>query len=182
MTFSVPALGTKAVTQVKKGTRNKPAMKLLCYLCICDSIFLTGCPSSNCAMTDHTENVICDHTQFEYQGICRKLSGWKLFQIHVCFYLAVKLLTFSMGMKQTDDFLTRVTKVCPPDFNFNSGNKIEPIIFINGSFRNLVADTECKLFIELLTGNGFPVTAYINSFRYLPEQDHLQEQSVVFYL
>ena len=86
------------------------------------------------------------------------------------------------GMKQTDDFLTRVTKVCPPDFNFNIGNKIEPIIFINGSFRNLVADTECKLFIELLTGNGFPVTAYINSFRYLPEQDHLQEQSVVFYL
>lgn len=25
----------------KKGTRNKPAIKLLCYLCICDSIFLT---------------------------------------------------------------------------------------------------------------------------------------------
>ena len=41
MTFSVPALGTKAVTQVKKGTRNKPAIKLLCYLCVCDSIFLT---------------------------------------------------------------------------------------------------------------------------------------------
>lgn len=127
MTFSVPALGTKAVTQVKKGTRNKPAIKLLCYLCICDSIFLTGCPSSNCALTDHTGNVICDHTQY-------------------------------------------------------IRNKIELTILINGSFRNLVADTECKLFIELLTGNGFPVTAYINSFRYLPEQDHLQEQSVVFYL
>ena len=25
----------------KKGTRNKPAIKLLCYLCVCDSIFLT---------------------------------------------------------------------------------------------------------------------------------------------
>ena len=25
----------------KKGTRNKPAIELLCYLCVCDSIFLT---------------------------------------------------------------------------------------------------------------------------------------------
>ena len=41
MTFSVLVLGTKAVTQVKKVTRNKPAIKLLCYLCVCDSIFLT---------------------------------------------------------------------------------------------------------------------------------------------
>ena len=76
----------------------------------------------------------------------------------------MKLLTFSMGMIQTDDFLIRVTKVCPSGFNFNIGNQIELTIFINGSFRNLVAGTECKLFIELLIGNGFPVTAYINSF------------------
>lgn len=76
----------------------------------------------------------------------------------------MKLLTFSMGMIQTDDFLIRVTKVRPPCFNFNIRNKIELTIFINGSFRNLVAGTECKLFIELLTGNGFPVTAYINRF------------------
>lgn len=69
-----------------------------------------------------------------------------------------------MSMIQTDDFLIRVTKVCPPGFNFNIRNKIELTIFINGSFRNLVAGTECKLFIELLTGNGFPVTAYINRF------------------
>ena len=69
-----------------------------------------------------------------------------------------------MGMIQTDDFLIRVTKVCPSGFNFNIRNKIELTIFINGSFRNLVAGTECKLFIELLTGNGFPVTAYINRF------------------
>ena len=40
MTFSVPTPGTKAVTQAKKGTRNKPVIKLFCYLCICDSIFL----------------------------------------------------------------------------------------------------------------------------------------------
>ena len=51
-----------------------------------------------------------------------------------------------MGMIQTDDFLIRVTKVCPPGFNFNIGNQIELTIFINGSFRNLVAGTECKLF------------------------------------
>ena len=69
-----------------------------------------------------------------------------------------------MGMIQIDDFLIRVTKVCPSGFNFNIRNKIELTIFINGSFRNLVAGTECKLFIELLTGNGFPVTAYINRF------------------
>ena len=69
-----------------------------------------------------------------------------------------------MGIIQTDDFLIRVTKVCPSGFNFNIGNKIELTIFINGSFRNLVASTECKLFIELLTGNGFPVTAYIDGF------------------
>lgn len=41
MTFSVPALGTKAVTQAKKGARNKPAIKLLCCLCVCNGIFLT---------------------------------------------------------------------------------------------------------------------------------------------
>ena len=138
-----------------------------------DSIFLTGCPSSNCALTDHTGNVICDHPQFEYQCIGRKLSGWKPLQIHVSFYLTMKLLTFSMGMKQTDDFLIRVTKVCPPDFNFNIGNKIELTILINGSLCNLVPGTECILCIELLTGNVFPITTYINNFRYLPEQDHL---------
>ena len=45
-----------------------------------------------------------------------------------------------MGMIQTDDFLIRVTKVCPSGFNFNIRNKIELTIFINGSFRNLVAE------------------------------------------
>lgn len=47
-----------------------------------------------------------------------------------------------MGMIQTDDFLIRVTKVCPPGFNFNIRNKIELTIFINGSFRNIVNGTE----------------------------------------
>lgn len=88
------------------------------------------------------ENVICDHPQFEYQCIGRELSGWKPLQIHVSFYLTMKLLTLSMGMIQTDDFLIRVTKVCPPGFNFNIRNKIELTIFINGSFRNIVNGTE----------------------------------------
>ena len=69
-----------------------------------------------------------------------------------------------MGMIQTDDFLIRVTKVCPPGFNFNIGNKVELTILINGSLCNLVSGTECILCIELLTGNGFPVTAYIDGF------------------
>ena len=33
---------TPSAHWAKKGTRNKPAIKLLCYLCICDSIFLTN--------------------------------------------------------------------------------------------------------------------------------------------
>lgn len=37
----------------------------------------------------------------------------------------MKLLTFPIGMIQTDDFLIRVTKVCPPGFNFNIGNNID---------------------------------------------------------
>lgn len=69
-----------------------------------------------------------------------------------------------MGMIQTDDFLIRVTKVCPPGFNFNIGNRIELTILIYGSFRNLVSGTECILCIEPLTGNGFSVTAYIDGF------------------
>ena len=32
---------TPSAHWAKKGTRNKPAIKLLCYLCVCDSIFLT---------------------------------------------------------------------------------------------------------------------------------------------
>ena len=40
MTFSVLVLGTKAVTQVKKGARNKPVIKSLCYrIAPSDSIF-----------------------------------------------------------------------------------------------------------------------------------------------
>ena len=31
---------TPSAHWAKKGTRNKPAIKLLCYLCVCDSIFL----------------------------------------------------------------------------------------------------------------------------------------------
>ena len=32
---------TPSAHWAKKGTRNKPAINLLCYLCVCDSIFLT---------------------------------------------------------------------------------------------------------------------------------------------
>ena len=32
---------TPSAHWAKKGTRNKPTIKLLCYLCVCDSIFLT---------------------------------------------------------------------------------------------------------------------------------------------
>ena len=78
----------------------------------------------------------------------------------------MKLLTFPMGMIQTDDFLIRVTKVCPPGFNFNIGNKVELTILIYGSLCNLVSGTECILCIELLTGNGFPVTASSLSLRH----------------
>ena len=67
-----------------------------------NSPLLMGCPSSNCALTDHTENVICNHPQFEYQCIGRELSGWKPLQIHVSFYLTMKLPTFPMGMIQID--------------------------------------------------------------------------------
>ena len=38
--FSASA-GNKSSHPSKKGTRNKPVIKLLCYLCVCDSIFLT---------------------------------------------------------------------------------------------------------------------------------------------
>ena len=68
----------------------------------------------------------------QYTSCLLYTSGWKPLQIHVCFYLTMKLLTFPMGMIQTDDFLIRVTKVCPPGFNFNIGNKVELTILING--------------------------------------------------
>ena len=130
-----------------------------------------GASRRNRYLSDDTDEIpaveesrICDHPQFEYKCIGRELSGWKPLQIHVCFYLAVKLLTFPMGMIQIDDFLIRVTKVCTPCFNFNIGNKVELTILIYGSFYNLVSGTECILCIELLTGNGFPVTAYIDDF------------------
>ena len=32
---------TPSIHWVKQGARNKPTIKLLCYLCVCDSIFLT---------------------------------------------------------------------------------------------------------------------------------------------
>ena len=38
--FSASA-GNKSNHPSKKGTRNEPAIKLLCYLCVSDSIFLT---------------------------------------------------------------------------------------------------------------------------------------------
>ena len=69
-----------------------------------------------------------------------------------------------MGMIQTDDFLIRFTYVCLLGFNFIFGNMVELTILINGSLCNLVSGTECILCIELLTGNGFPVTAYIDGF------------------
>ena len=46
---------------------------------------LLGCPSSTCALTDHTENVIGNHPQFEYPCIGREFLGWKPLQIHVSF-------------------------------------------------------------------------------------------------
>ena len=34
-------VGTSGTHLANKGARNKPVIKLLCYLCVCDSIFLT---------------------------------------------------------------------------------------------------------------------------------------------
>lgn len=99
-----------------------------------NSPLLMGCPSSNCALTDHTENVICNHPQFEYQCIGCELSGWKPLQIHVSFYLTMKLLTFSMGMIQTDDSAIR-----------DAGYQVDDLVSINDipcvSYR--VEDGDC---------------------------------------
>ena len=83
-----------------------------------DISLLTGCPASDCALPYHPEDVVGNQPQFQYQSICCKFAGWKTLKIHICFYLAMELFTFPMGMVQPNDFFVSCPQVCPPGFDF----------------------------------------------------------------
>ena len=52
---------------------------------------------------DDTENVVCDHREFQNQSVCFKFTAWQSFNSHIGFYFAVKLLTNRMVMVKFDN-------------------------------------------------------------------------------
>ena len=56
-------------------------------------------------LTNHPEEVVGDHCQFQYQGIGSKLPGRKTFHIHIGFQFTVVLLGFSMRVVGSDDII-----------------------------------------------------------------------------
>ena len=129
-----------------------------------DIAFLAGRSSAYRMLTNHAEDVVCNHPQFKNEGIRCELSGRKPFQIHVGLHLTVKLLTFPVGMVQFDDFPVRVAQVCPPGLNFYFRNEVELPIFVNGPFRNLVSGAKREIPVEALAGSRLPIAADVHGF------------------
>ena len=51
-----------------------------------------------------------------------------------------------MGMIQTDDFVIRHSKDCPPGIDLDITFQKELSIFINGSVYDLITSTQCDVF------------------------------------
>lgn len=96
-------------------------------------------------LTDYTQDVIGDHSQFKHQLVAVKFPGWQPFNIHVRLDLAMVLLALSMSMIQIDDFLIRQGKVRPVCAKPNVRNKKELPVLVNGAFDDLInrTDTDC---------------------------------------
>lgn len=71
-------------------------------------------PTANGFLPDHPENVICQYCKLQHQLIGFKFAGWQPFQIHICFYFTVELLTLPVGMVKVNDLRVCHPKVCPP--------------------------------------------------------------------
>ena len=52
---------------------------------------------------DDTENVVCDHREFQNQSVRFKFTAWQSFNSHIGFYFAVELLTNRMVMVKFDN-------------------------------------------------------------------------------
>ena len=89
-------------------------------------------------LTDNAQNIISDNGKFQYQFVTVKLSRWKSFNIHVCFDLAVILLTFAMRMIEIDDLLIGQWEVCPVCGQFDIRYDKKLPILVNRALRNLV--------------------------------------------
>ena len=53
-------------------------------------------------LSNHAQDIISYHPQFQRQRVGPELSGGETFEIHVAFQLAVELLRFPVGMVEVD--------------------------------------------------------------------------------
>ena len=129
---------------------------------------LCGCPApSNTFLPDHPQDVIDQDYQFQYQFITLKFAGKQPLQTHVCIDFAMELLTFAVGVVESDNFAVGQSRVCPSYIGFNITFQKELAIFIYGTVNNLIPSTDGDSFflsLPLFIGNRLPVAADVDGF------------------
>ena len=78
-----------------------------------DFMFCPGSLPANAFLPDHSQDVIGQDCQFQYQFVGFKFAEWQPPHIHISLDLTVELFTFAVGMKEADDFTIRHPKACP---------------------------------------------------------------------
>ena len=78
-----------------------------------DFMFCLGPLPADAFLSDHSQDIIGQDCQFQYQFVGLKFAGWQPLHIHISLDLAVELFTFAVGMIEAYDFAIRHPKVCP---------------------------------------------------------------------
>lgn len=127
-----------------------------------DFMFCLGSLPADAFLSDHSQDVIGQDCQFQYQFVGLKFAGWQPLHIHIRLDLAVELFTFAVGMIQAYDFAVRHPKVCPPGIDLCVAFQKELPIFINGTVYDLITGTQGDVFSSPSSG------LYETGFQSLP--------------
>ena len=82
-------------------------------------------------LSNHAEQIVSDHRQFQYQGVCIELARGEAFNVHVSLQFAVILLALAMCVVGFDDFVIGPIEICPPHVDLDIRQHEHLAVLIN---------------------------------------------------
>ena len=89
-------------------------------------------------LSNHAQDVVGHHSQFQSQRVRLELSGREAFEIHVAFQFAVKLLRFPVSVIEGDKGAVGKGEVCPEHVDFHVRNQKNLSVFVYCTLRNFI--------------------------------------------
>ena len=114
---------------------------------------------------DDTENVVCDHREFQNQSVRFKFAAWQSFNSHIGFYFAVELLTNRMVMVKFDNIFIRNIQRGPVHIDIYIRNHEQLTIRRHGSFGDLINHSD-RDFIAFSRCDFAPCASDVNCFSF----------------